>query len=298
MDRSSKIFLFTIFIFILILNPIEEFSRNDTDGVLASGLFPLDDTNNSLRLLSEVMQVMVVPAGIETTWTYEIQNNLTEERAVQVGAVCSWSDLVTPCGRIFVDGKAVKVQELVSYLVDEGVKVGSKPLTREEFEGCNKSHDGNICGHKWIAGTIRFRPGQVRRVILAHPPAVMVSSIPEAIGGHLVLYTEKFWSYGTVPRLSVMLGLQGGKFRRELFVPRGFYKDYSIPPDSEEEGMLLWRFQNHQADQSPGTSARVLNLVNPLAVDSDGILEAVASNERNQKSHKGRKPSASRSPAQ
>ena len=293
MVHLSKIVLLTIFI--LILSSMKGFAGNDTDGVRARGLFPLDDKDRSLRLLSEVMQVMVTPAGTETTWTYEIQNNLMEERDFQVGAICSWIDLVSPCGRILVDGKSVKVKELVSYLVDEGVKVGSKPLTLEEFEGCNKNNDGNYCGHEWIVGTIRFRPGQVRRVMLAHPPAIMVSSIPEAIGGHMVLYTEKFWSYGTVPKLSVMLGLQGGRFRKELFVPRGFYKDYSIPPDSEEEGMLLWRFQNHQADQSPGISARVLYLVNPLAVDSDGILEAVASNERYQKRHKGRKSSASRS---
>ncbi|HKY70449.1 MAG TPA: hypothetical protein VJL88_00860 [Nitrospira sp.] len=125
----------------------------------------------------------------------------------------------------------------------------------------------------------------------------MVSSITEAIGAHMVLYTEKFWYDGRVLRLSVMLGLQGGKFRRELFVPRGFYKDYSIPPDGEEEGMLLWRFQDHFADRSPGTAAHVLYLVNPLAIDSDGILEAVASNERNQLRQSGIKSSSSRSKA-
>jgi len=290
MDRFSKIALPTLLV--VILSAIEGFAGNDTDGVRARGLFPVDDKENSLRLMSEVMHVMVTPPGIETTWTYEIQNNLAEDREFQVGAVCSWMDLVTPCGRILVDGKAVKVKELVGYLVDEGVKVGSKPLTRQEFEACNKNNDGNMCGHKWISGTIRFRGGQVRRVILAHPPAIMVSSITEAIGAHMVLYTEKFWHAGRVPRLSVMLGLQGGKFRRESFVPRGFYKDYSIPPDGEEEGMLLWRFQDHFADQSSGYHAHVLYLVNPLAIDSDGILEAVASNERNQLRRKDRKPSA------
>ena len=273
---------------VLILSPIEGFAGNDTDGVRAPGLFPLDDKEGSLRILTEVMQVMVTPAGIETTWTYEIQNNQMEAREFQVGAMCSWMDLVTPCGTVSVDGKTVKVKELVNYLVDEGVTVSSKPLTRDEFEACNEDNDGNMCGHKWISGIILFRGGQVRRVILAHPPAIMVSSIAEAIGAHMVLYTEKFWAFGQVPHVSVMLGLQGGKFRRELFVPRGFYKNYSIPPDGEEEGMLLWRFPNHQADRRPGTPAHVLYLVNPLAIDSDGILEAVASNERNQLRQDGR----------
>jgi hypothetical protein len=289
MGRFSKIALLALLV--VILRPIEGFGMNDTDGIRANGLFPLDDEKRSLRLLSEVMQVMVSPAGIETTWTYEIQNNLMEEREFQVGAICSYFDLVTPCGRIVVDGEAVEVKEAVSYLVDEGAKVGSKPLTREQFEACMENNDGIICGHKWISGSIRFHKGQVRRVMLADPPSIMVSSITEAIGTHLVLYTEKFWYDGRVPRVSVMLGLQGGKFRRELFVPRGFYKDYSIPPDGEEEGMLLWRFENHAAGQTAGTSAHVLYLINPLAIDNDGILEAIASNERNQLRRDGRKSS-------
>ena len=295
MDHFSKIALLTLLI--VTLSPIEGFGMNDTEGVRAHGLFPLDDKERSLRLLSEVMQVMVTSAGIETTWTYEIQNNLIEDREFNVGAICSYFTLVAPCGRILVDGKTVQVKEVVSYLVDEGVKVGIKPLTRDEFEACNKDNDGIICGHKWITGNVRFRPGQVRRVILFQPPTIMVSSLIEAIGAHLVLYTEKFWYDGRVPRVSVMLGLQGGKFRRELFVPRGFYKDYSIPPDGEEEGMLLWRFQNHEAGQSAGVSAHVLFLVNPLAIDSDGILETVASNERNQLRRSGGKSSSSQSKA-
>jgi hypothetical protein len=278
MDHSSRIFL--IIIFILIVSPIEGFAGNDTDGVRALGLFPVDDTDGALRLLTEVMDVMVTSAGIETTWIYEIQNNLIEDRVFQIGAVCSWN-LVTPCGKIVVDGKAVKVTEVVSYLVDEGAKVSFKPLTRDEFKGCNENNDGNMCGHKWISGRVRFRGRQVRRVILAQPPTIMGSSITEEIGRHMVLYTEKFWKDGRVPRLSVRLGLQGGKLSRELFIPRGFYKEYSIPPDGEEKGML-WRFQNHESDRRSGYEAHVLYLVNPLAIDSDGILEAVASNERNQ----------------
>lgn len=149
MDRFSKIGLLTLLG--IVLSPIQGFAMNDTDGVRARGLFPLDDNNRSLRILSEVMQVMVTPAGIEVTWTYEIQNNLIEDREFQVGAICSYLDLVTACGRILVDGKAVKVKELLNYLVDEGVTVSSKPLTREQFEGCMKGNDGDLCGHKWIA---------------------------------------------------------------------------------------------------------------------------------------------------
>jgi len=280
MLRLSKIVLLTLFVGAY--SPVQGFAMNDTDGVLARGLFPLDDNNRSLRILSEVMQVMVTPAGIETTWTYEIQNNLSEDREFQVGAICSYFSLVTACGRILVDGKAVKVKELLNYLVDEGVRVGSKQLTREQFEGCMKDNDGTICGHKWIAAKIRFHRGQVRRVILTQPPEVMVSGIAEAIVEHMVLYTEKFWAAGAIPHLSVMLGMQGGKFRRELFVPRGIHKDLSIPPDGEEDGMLLWRFQNREADRRSGYDARVQFLLHPFAIDSDGILEAIASNERDQ----------------
>ena len=59
--------------------------------------------------------------------------------------------------------------------------------------------------------------------------------------------------------------------------------------------MLLWRFQNHEADKRSGYEARVLYLINPLAIDCDGILEAVALNERDQLHRKGKKSSSGKS---
>jgi hypothetical protein len=269
------------FLMLLVLSATPGFAMNDTDGIVARGLFPLGVNVDRLRLLSEVMHVMVVPGGIETTWTYEIQNNVSEEGDFQVGAVCSWSEpFGDPCGKIWVDGTPVRVMEMLSYLVDEGATVKTRPLTKSEFEDCDKHNDGIICGHKWITATIRFAGGQMRRVTLTQPPGHIGGSISDVIAGGMVLYTEKFWRDGSVPRISVMLGLQGGSFRRDLFVPRGFYAEYSIAPDKEEQGAVLWHFQNHTANRNP--QSYVHHIINPSAIDSDGILEAVALAARNQ----------------
>jgi hypothetical protein len=253
-------------------------------------LFPLGEKTQSLRILSEVMHVMVVAEGIETTWTYEIQNNGMEQGEFPVGALCSHSVIFdAPCGKIWVDGKPVKTKEMTSYLVDAGTEVTVHPLTKSAFEACDKDNDGSICGHKWITAAIRFGGGQVRRVTLTQPPGPIWDSIPDVIAGSMVLYTEKFWRDGFVPRVSIILGLQGGSFTRDLFVPRGSHAEYSIAPDKEEQGAVLWHFQNHTSNRNP--QSYVTHIVHPFAVDSDGILEAVALAGRTQRHKNIKKPS-------
>ena len=283
MDRLVKAYALSALILVLIAT--DGLAMNDTDGVVAHGLFPLGEKTQSLRILSEVVHVMVVPEGIETTWTYEIQNNAMGQGDFHVGALCSWSVIFDAlCGKIWVDGKPVRTKEMTSFLVDAGAKVDIRPLTKSEFAACDKDNDGSICGHKWITAVLRFAGGQVRRVTLTQPPGPIWASIPDVIAASMVLYTEKFWRDGFVPRVSIILGLQGGNFTRDLFVPRGSYAEGSIAPDKEERGAVLWHFQNHTANRNPQSYAT--HIIHPLAIDSDGILEAVALAGRNQTHNK------------
>lgn len=292
MDRLMKTYALSALILALIAT--DGLAMNDTDGVVAHGLFPLGEKTESLRILSEVMHVMVVPQGIETTWTYEVQNNAMEQGDFHVGALCSTSMLSdTPCGKMWVDGKPVRTKEMTSYLVDAGTKVEIRPLAKSDFAACEKDNDGSICGHTWITATLRFAGGQVRRVTLTHPPGPIGASIPDVIAASMVLYTEKFWRDGFVPRVSVILGLQGGSFRRDLFVPRESYAEYSLAPDKEEQGAVLWHFQNHTANRNPQSYAT--HIIH--AIDSDGILEAVALAGRNQRHPNIRRPSTGGLPA-
>ncbi len=86
-------------------DPATSGAGNDTDAVIARGLFPLGPQSASLRILSETARVILSRDSITTTREYLIQNTGGDSRALRVATICGRRvALDGDCGETLIDG--------------------------------------------------------------------------------------------------------------------------------------------------------------------------------------------------
>ncbi len=254
-------------------DPATSGAGNDTDAVIARGLFPLGPQSASLRILSETARVILSRDSITTTREYLIQNTGGDSRALRVATICGRRvALDGDCGETLIDGALPSSRRAIGYLVDSGTHVSVRPKTRRQIEECLKTVDGTVCGHEWIEFPIDLRAGESLRVKLQYQASYNDRYWIESVVAQLYLYTEKFWAGESVPQVAVWIQLRGGHFALESWMPRGMYAQYSTPPSRAVGGAVLWHLDDYRPVKKQYTYQ--FSLLHPWSVDRDQIRRA------------------------
>ena len=175
---------------------------NDTDAVIARGLFPLGRKNPPLVLLSDTVRVSLGPNGVTTTRVYWIRN-VGPSASVQLATICGANELDGDCGQVRIGPGSPPSHKAIGYLVDSGAVVAIKQKTRREIEECLKTVDGTVCGQEWTAFAIELRAGDSVRASLQYQTTFNDRYWIESVVEPLHLYTEKFWHSDSVPHVTV-----------------------------------------------------------------------------------------------
>ena len=254
-------------------DPATSGAGNDTDAVIARGLFPLGPQSASLRILSETARVILSRDSITTTREYLIQNTGGDSRALRLATICGRRLVLDgDCGERLIDGALPSSRRAIGYLVDSGTHVSVRPKTRRQIEECLKTVDGTVCGHEWIEFSIDLRAGESLRVKLQYQASYNDRYWIESVVGQLYLYTEKFWAGDSVPQVAVWIQLRGGHFALESWMPRGMYAQYSTPPSRAVGGAVLWHLDDYRPVKKQYTYQ--FSLLHPWSVDRDQIRRA------------------------
>jgi len=264
-----------IFTIALALLPKPGHAMNDTDGVIAKGLFPLKPGSTALEIISEKVAVTVTREGLRKQISYEIRNN-GESGSFVIGTDCTYNFDATAsdidCGRVRVDGVLTPLEKEAAYLRDAGPLVEIQERSREEIAECMKTVDGTICGHIWGHFEANFSSGAVRRLELDYLDPIDSSRFVEQATNQLYLYSEKFWAEATVPQIEVRFAIEGHALPLGAFVPRGENAQYSLQPTAVDDGGIVWRFNAYKPDKRPYTYT--FRIVHSAAIDSRAICEA------------------------
>lgn len=259
----------------LVLWPCVAPAMNDTDAVVARGLFPLGVGNRALEIRSEEVTVTLGHRGVRAVRTYAVRNR-GPERTFAIGTVCAYNDpwaTAEDCGTLHVDGGRTALRTGVAYLKDAGTNVEVRRKGREAIAACLKHVDGDVCGHLWAFAEVRFRAGQTRRLEYEAPLVpVEPHRFSYQLTDPLYLYTEKFWAGEEVPRVELRLGMVGRPLSIDDFWPRGEYAVHSRAPDEEEEGFVVWRFAPYRPKKEPYTYK--FWVVHPYAIDAQRLCRA------------------------
>jgi hypothetical protein len=244
---------------------------NDTDGVIARGLFPLGGHNPPLALLSDTVRVRLGPNGLTTTRVYWLRNE-GASAAVRLATICGANQLDLDCGQVQIGASSPPSHRSIGYLVDSGGFVAIKQKTRAAIEACLKTVDGTICGHEWSTFAIDMQAGESLRASLQYQTPFNERYWIESVVEPLHLYTEKFWHGDSVPHVTVWVEVQGGSFTLRSWTPRGLYAPYSLRPTGEVDGAVYWRLDGHRPVKKQYTY--LFRLLHPWSVDRDQIRAA------------------------
>lgn len=177
---------------------------NDTDAVIARGLFPLNPQHSSLTIVRTTVRVILGRDGITTRREYLVQNTGADARAVRLATICGrQAPLDGDCGETQINGVQPTTSRAIGYLVDKGRHLSIRPKTRREIEECLKTVDGTVCGHEWVEFAVDVRAGETLKVTLQYQASYNETYWIESVTDPHYLYTEKFWAGDSVPQVAV-----------------------------------------------------------------------------------------------
>ena len=253
-------------------DPAARGAGNDTDAVIARGLFPLEPSP-SVIIIRTTARITLGRDGITTRREYLIQNTDAQVRALRLGTICGRQmPLDGDCGQAAINGVPPTLSRNIGYLVDKGTHVAVRPKTRREIEECLKTVDGTVCGHEWIEFAIELRAGETLNVTLRYEASYNERYWIESVTEPLYLYTEKFWAGDSVPHVAVWAQLRNGRFELGSWMPRGMYAQYSKTPTRAVDGAILWQLDGYRPVKK--TYTYQFRLLHPWSVDKDQIRRA------------------------
>ena len=242
---------------------------NDTDAVVARGLFPLGKQSPSLAILEETVVVTVEREGTTTVRRYQI-HNVGDSGQAYLATICGGTNtLGAHCGDISINGTPMGYQRSIGYLVDEGAVVSIRQRSRVEIAKCLEAVDGTVCGHEWALVPIEVGKEDTLEVSLRYRSGFEDRYWFESVASQLYLYTEKFWAGDHVPRIEVWIDLEGASLDLESWTPTGMYARYSMAPTGVVAGDICWRLDEYKPVKEQYKYQ--FSLLHPWSVDGDAV---------------------------
>lgn len=261
-------------------------AMNDTDAVVAEGLFPMED-GLPLALKSEKVTVLLHPNGLKVMRRYEIQNTGDASLDARLATTC----LSVPYNddkvlstlyegayvgtMIAVDGNPVQLQRHVGRLVDDGTRVILQERTMSQIGDCEQHNDGDICGHPWVSLPVTFGSDQIRTVEVNYEVPDFSPRFVEFTLDRLQLYAEKFWGSDSVRVIEFDFSIEGKTLGEDVFLPRGEYAAHSTEPRGYKEGTFTWRIEQYSPSRK--TYTYFTRLVHSRAIELEAISKAYRS---------------------
>ncbi len=261
-------------------------AMNDTDAVVAEGLFPMDNTL-PLALRSEKVSVALYPKGVRVMRHYEIQNTGDAALEARLATTClsvPYNDhrvLATLYEGAYVgtivtvDGKPVQVERHVGRLIDAGALVIVQDRTMAQIGDCEQHNDGDICGHPWVSLPVTFASDQIRTVEVNYEVPDFSPRFVEFTLDRLQLYAEKFWGSDSVRVIEFDFSIEGKTLGEDVFLPRGEYAAHSTKPSGYNEGTFTWRIEHYAPSRK--TYTYFTHLIHPYAIDMNAISKTYRS---------------------
>ncbi len=268
---------------LLILIVPSAMAMNDTDAVVAEGLFPVEG-GPALAIQSEKVAVELYAKGLKVTRRYQIENTGPSSAACRLGTSCllpavsrrerlgALYDCAYQSTQVSIDGKARDFDRNIARLVDAGSHVKIQARTLEEIQECEKCKDVDICGHAWISFPVAFEPGQERAIDITHTTPEFSPRFMMYALDRLQLYTEKFWCNETVPLVEMQFRVAGIALPEDVFVPQGRNAPHSTPPSGYDKGTFIWRVRDHAPSKE--RYSYTVRMIHPYAVNREAILDA------------------------
>jgi hypothetical protein len=269
----------------LVMCPGVASAMNDTDAVVADGLFPLAASAGIPSLLLEKVDIRLrlLPDGFEKSINYRIRHP-GNSRSYVIGYVI---DDPAPGGwygpygmknaetrlTIELDGAPATPKIRTGRLVDEGDHVRIDHRTQAEIDTCNAHNDGDICGHHWAELEVSFGEGQRRnvRVRSLYGWPDNLNYAPDAITRELAIYTEKFWAGRTVPQIEIRLDTSALELSADRFSPHGGYG--SRVPTSLTSSEIRWVIRDFAPVKKPMEFGSYM--LRPQAVDREVVRKQI-----------------------
>lgn len=257
---------------------------NDTDAVVADGLFPVLDARAVPHLALEEVQTQmgIQRKGFEKTVVYTIinQGNATQARVGYALDELAGGGRYGPYGvlgdrlpTVEVDSRRAATRLRTGRLVDLGERVLIQPRTQAEIDTCNAHNDGDICGHHWLELDVTFGPGQRRKISIRkfYRWPDNASYAPDAIAQELVTYAEKFWAGPKVIRIEALVRTGGIGLTPAQLIPgagdsRQRYDEApSRPQVTRSATYMRWTLHDYRPARKPQEFG--IRLVDPRSID-------------------------------
>lgn len=245
----------------------------DTDAVVVPGLFPILG-GDSLVLDSVQVTVTLTRRGVETRRLYSVRN-LGDSTAATLGTI--WrrnreSFDSEDSAVVRVADQVVSSVKQIAYLKDKGSRVSIIRKDSSEVLKCLEHLDGNVCCQSYTEFDAVFGAGEVKMIELIYVEEIERDYPGLQIVKPICFYTEKFWAGDKIPMIEFRFGIEGSRLPLEALTPKGPLAQYSTPPNFEDNGLIVWRFKDHQPQKTEYTYQQ--RLVHGSAIDFALICKA------------------------
>ncbi|MGA1871774.1 MAG: hypothetical protein ACMUJM_24880 [bacterium] len=269
--KKNKNLLKLLLLIVLMITAKSSYSMNDTDGVVAKGIFPLNEGSRFLKIDSEKIEITITDKGTVIKKLYKIQNN-GKRNTFKFGMIYCYnclSEANDSDTKIQVDGTIVEHKKKFGYLKDVGTHVDVKEMTKKEISEGLEYVDGTIVGHLWGVFELEFNSKQIRQIELKYFEAIPHEGFPGRILNNFSIYTEKFWSEPIIPLIEFNLKIKNNIIPLKYFIPNGDYDSKS--PDIIKDKELIWQFKNYKISKQMYTYT--YQFIHPFAIERKKICE-------------------------
>lgn len=248
------------------------YGMNDTDALVAGGVFPFPPGNSALHLLAERTETALRQDVLTVKKSYQFKADKTRrfEFGMLVDRACEY--------RVWAEEKAVPVQMKTGRLRDKGDKVEVQKISADEIMECEEFNDGDICSSDWAEFSVIAKMGETKSLLSEMTCSGSYQSAVRRYASELFLYSEKFWAGRTIPSVDFEVKLDEYKGYMDFFEPEmqdlSYLPGMSDPVFEKGEAGFKFRFSGYAPRKQPGTYAAhfgVTDSIDPVSQVIDAV---------------------------
>ncbi len=269
MDKFRCLFLITVLF--LFFGASNGYSMNDTDVVINRGIFPLTDAGKFLEITSVEVEINLTLEGIIEKRTYKIKNK-GHSNTFNLGAILCSNCFSKGEGndfKIYINGHLIKIEEKIGFLRDSGDKVDIFNISRQKCKDALDYNDGTIECHYWGSYEVEINSNKTKNIKIEYFDKYAPIDLAFQVAGRFSLYTEKFWSGDTVPRIKFSLKSDKNMIPVEYFIPDR--REGSKIPDIINNDELIWFLKNYTPKKDKYVYS--YDLIHPSAIADKQLKE-------------------------